>query len=89
MATFSPSFKSAVILVKVTASSDCRQLRAPNVCPPSTFVNLFITGVNLTHQKCPFDRKVYPGMKTEARERKPKKDESVIYILRFAIVVLS
>lgn len=28
-------------------------------------------------------------MKTEAKERKPKKDESVIYILGFAIVVLS
>lgn len=45
----------------------------PNVCSPPTFVNLFITVVNLTHQKCPFDRKVYTGMKTEAKERKTKE----------------
>lgn len=45
----------------------------PNVCSPSTFVNLFITVVNLTHQKCPFDREVYTGMKTEAKERKTKE----------------
>lgn len=83
-------FQSLVILVKVTVSSGCRQLRQTQMSAHLPHLSTpFITVVNLTHQKCPFDRKVYPGMKTEAKERKPKKDESVIYILGFAIVVLS
>lgn len=75
MATFSPSFKASLSLWKSRLPLAAGSCGRPSACTPSTFVNLFITGGNLTHQKCPSDRKVYPGMKTEAKERKPKKDE--------------